>query len=135
MEALPNINLVKVNLYDIKDNYVSYKVASLLKEKKFDDPCNAYYSIVKEKFNLVLDGYAKNSTVGASIIMAPTISEVLAWFRKEDIHITIEFIDGEYLAHFSYLNKLYEYEDEWPSISNTDYNYVANKIIEYVLNL
>ena len=132
------ITKVKVKEYDIKDLYVSFDIAHMLKKINYDEPCNAYYRIGKNEFNLI-DGYAKNSTVSPSYIMAPTIQEILRWLRKEGIHIEILFdpdtVNGSYYAGVYYTNKIYEWESEYPYMKGErSYVSVANEIIKYTLD-
>lgn len=66
----------------IKEDYVSYKVAKLLKEKGFDEPCRAYYNMgaLKEDITVPRDWSHSNYI---DHISAPTLQMAMKWFRDE----------------------------------------------------
>ena len=78
----------------ITEDYVSFETAKLLKEKGFDEDCNAYWDLTTE---------TKTPKIGLSVssknwnykwnpipfpISAPTLQMAMKWLRKEyNIHI------------------------------------------------
>lgn len=69
----------------VKEAYVSYEVAKLLKEKGFDEPCMFYYTAKKTT------GYrvpSENWNRGV-YLSRPTLQMACAWLREEhDLHIS-----------------------------------------------
>jgi len=86
----------------ITEDYVSFEVAKLLKEKGFDEDCHAYWNLTTE---------TKTPKIGLSVssknwnykwnpipfpISAPTLQMAMKWLREvHKIHITI-YPYGEY---------------------------------------
>lgn len=67
----------------ITEDYVSYEVAKLLKEKGFDEPCRTSYSLESKKLNeeeASLDWSTKWYPI---VISAPTHQTALKWLREE----------------------------------------------------
>ena len=74
----------------IKEDYVSHKIAKLLKEKGFDVPCRAYYDMgaLKEDMTVPRDW---NHSVYLDHISAPTLQMVMKWLREvHNIFIQVE---------------------------------------------
>ena len=80
----------------IKEDYVSYEVAKLLKEKGFDEPCHYFYEYKRRLYN-DMDKYfpsgMKNSDhnkEGNKGVSAPTLQMAIKWLREvHDVHIDI----------------------------------------------
>lgn len=72
---------------NIQEDYVSFEVAKLLKEKGFDVPCNCYgtYNGVNLTYRLcITDKYTNwNKHTDEFIISCPTLQIVMKWFRKK----------------------------------------------------
>ncbi len=80
----------------ITEDYVSFELAKLLKEKGFDEVCRAWYFgedrvnngtlIPKDKLLFVSDNYygaKRNSWIGyPNAVTAPTIQMVIKWLQK-----------------------------------------------------
>ena len=78
----------------IKENYVSFEIAKLLKEKGFDEPCLMCYNSDKKLDNYGHYNSYKNSDVFS--LTAPTLQMAMKWLREiHNIHITI-YPYGEY---------------------------------------
>ena len=77
----------------MKEAYVSFGTAKLLKEKGFDWECYGTYNIIEEVFMnehsvTVVSHTNKNSTLGNAWISAPTQQMACRWLREEhNIHI------------------------------------------------
>ena len=72
----------------IKEDYVSFEVAKLFKEKGFDEPCHCFYEYRKRLYN-DMDKYfpdgMKNSDhdkEGNKAISAPTHQMAMKWLRE-----------------------------------------------------
>lgn len=76
----------------IKESYVSFKTAKLLKEKGFDEKCTHYYK--NEKY-LVDLGYTNIHSYANSDLVeefaAPTLQMAMKWLREiHNIHINLD---------------------------------------------
>ena len=75
----------------ITEDYVSFEVAKLLKEKGFDEPCHAYYednSTFRESYS----AYAIRNITNPCFFgnTAPTLQMTMKWLRKvHSVFITI----------------------------------------------
>lgn len=70
----------------LKDDYVSVRIADLLKENGFDEWCNAFY--IKGRFNYGTP--IRNSHLVNGVVSAPTISLAMKWLReKYNIFISV----------------------------------------------
>ena len=78
----------------IKEAYVSFETAKLLKEKGFDWDCNAIYGR-RGEFQRNTDRAFNNG--GLHVTSAPTHQMACAWLREKGIYITI--IYGDYTAN------------------------------------
>ena len=75
----------------IKEDYVSYKIAELLKEKGFDEPCRSVYEEKILRIDTVCDYF--NSEL-SSYVCAPTLQMAMKWLREVyGIDIIIEISD------------------------------------------
>lgn len=75
----------------ITEDYVSFEIAKLLKDKGFDEPCRTFYK-GKELINDVCTQYYQwNSKSTFGLISAPTHQMAMKWLREEHkIFIYIE---------------------------------------------
>jgi hypothetical protein len=72
----------------IEEQYVSFEVAKLLKEKGFDVSCYGRYSVRSKEFHLDTTKPCNNG--GISQYSAPTQQMAMAWLREiHNIHIDI----------------------------------------------
>lgn len=118
----------------IKEAYCSYEVASLLKEKGFNEPCRAVYEEGVLRANTLCDYL--NSEL-SSYICVPTHQMAMAWLREvHNIFIEVGTsidLNGNY--HFSYtiLDKECKYvRREWTSFDWT-YEEAVEVALKYVL--
>ena len=76
----------------ITEDYVSFEVAKLLKEKGFDEYCFTAYS--KEVGDFITIGPIKNSDITKEdkhIVTAPTLQMAMKWLRKlYCVHFNLE---------------------------------------------
>ena len=76
----------------MKEAYCSEKVSELLKKKRFDEPCMAFWEYELYEYSLYLAGYPmSNSELEKELVdgwSAPTHQMAMAWLReKYDLHI------------------------------------------------
>jgi len=79
----------------ITEDYVSYEIAKLLKDKGFDESCLMCYTSDKKLGNYGHYKSCKNSDVFA--LTAPTIQKAMKWLRKVhniDISVTPDRKNG-----------------------------------------
>lgn len=72
----------------VKEDYVSFKLAKLLKEKGFNEPCRSYY-IDGDYRNCASNITLKDFNTSEEIVLRPTHQTALAWLRKKYIFICI----------------------------------------------
>ena len=70
----------------IAEDYVSYEVAKLLKEKGFDGEITTLVEEDNTKYDLTLSGF-----IQADVIPCPTHQMAMKWLREKDWHIVILF--------------------------------------------
>ena len=90
----------------IKEDYVSYETAKLLKDKGFDEPCLMCYTSDKKLGNYGHYKSYKNSDVFA--LTAPTIQKAMKWLREVhniDIDVSIEYNNSKKVYYYSILKK------------------------------
>ncbi len=95
----------------MKDEFVDYEIAYIMKEIGFDDPCFATYSNHDQKLSglplINMEGLPanaieyswKNSSIHPTNIAAPLYQQVFRWFRDEyqlDTEISIVFGSVKY---------------------------------------
>lgn len=79
----------------ITEDYVSFEVAEILKEKGFDSDCNAVYDLEKPKScadgKLYFNFDNKNPDRFQDLCAAPTLHMAMKWLRGKGIIITITY--------------------------------------------
>lgn len=76
----------------ITEDYVSFEIAKLLKEKGFDEPCLMCYTSDKKLGNYGHYNSYKNSEVFA--LTAPTLQMAMKWLREvHNLHCDIGYDD------------------------------------------
>ena len=79
----------------ITEDYVSYEVAKLLKEKGFDEHCQKCYYISTKSIEDVHNG--RNTTLLSFFISCPTLQMAMKWLRIEhNIHIEPHIVKTKY---------------------------------------
>ena len=83
----------------IKENYVSFEIAKLLKEKGFDTPTHTFYN--EKKSSEVRFEPCLINRNASFLVSAPTIQITMKWLRKvHDIHIELNWDRGNELYSF-----------------------------------
>ena len=123
----------------IKEDYVSFEVAKLLRDKGFDEPCNAYWFHMIDAEPIFNDNMPRqiynNKSDTIEIISCPTLQMARKWLRIEhNIHIWVEpnhDKEGLYNAHV----KVGWWSNNWAGIGyNTD-EAACEAAITYCLKL
>ena len=117
----------------IQEDYVSFEVAKLLKEKGFDEKCSRWYVANEPQEGLVASGFGENQFY----INAPTHQMAMKWLREVhnifiEINTSID-LNGKY--HFSYtiLDKECKYVVKVCRDPNWNYEEAAEVAIKYCL--
>ncbi len=131
----------------IQDNFVSYEIALLLKEKGFDEECLAAY-IPKSKGIFILqgcgalyfdvDGLHINSGFHHSEVAVPLYQQVVDWFRdKHKILIGVRSMAfGYYGVHDNTIEpETWDKDKRWDSPTFKDYYQALNQAITEALKL
>jgi len=95
----------------IKEDYVSFEIAKLLKEKGFDWECLSWYSTkgnlyhYADSFEMDLDGIIE-------LCSAPTLQMAMKWLREaHNLHITIKpYITNEGFMYAYEIHKFEQYK-------------------------
>jgi hypothetical protein len=103
----------EITMATITEDYVSFEIAKLLKEKGFDEGCRARYgtagSFSYEKYEVEASGCEMHNA-----ILAPTLQMAMKWLRIEhNIHIEPHIVKTRYsygyMPNFIDLKKLKPY--------------------------
>ena len=94
----------------INEDYCSYEVAKLLKEKGFDEPCTARYGTDKRFIRSL--SHFKNSEINKDAVNVPTHQMAMKWLREEKrTSVIIEF-DLTNRGYCPYVHQL-DYDMDW----------------------
>ena len=77
----------------IQEDYCSFEVAKLLKEKGFDAECRAAYTNYGKLFTTQIQQYITNILCDKGYLWdctAPTLQMVMKWLREKSIYIYVE---------------------------------------------
>lgn len=106
----------------IKEAYVSFKVAKLLKERGFVESCYGSYSVRSKEFHLDTTRPCNNG--GIFLYSAPTHQMAMAWLREiHNIFIVIEPRMYDYIneKNSSYVTSLWQGDNYYENITSKDY--------------
>jgi hypothetical protein len=119
---------------EIKEAYVSFEVAKLLKEKGFNEPCLSYFwGEENNKEISYTDFQFTNKQLYSDQILRPTHQMACAWLREEH-HIFIEIgtsvdLNGNY--HFGYT--ILDNKCKYLTRGYTDFNFNYEDAVEAAL--
>ena len=130
----------------ITEDYVSFDLAKLLKEKGFDEPCHCFYEYRKRLYN-DMDKYfpdgMKNSDhdkEGNKGVSAPTLQMAMKWLREvHNLSVEVYRTACGYIGCIvaipsgTDIKFLEEDGDDLPSGTYTKYEYACNAAIKYCL--
>lgn len=118
----------------MKEQFVTYEIASKLKELGFDDECFGYYSN-KTSHHLYLECNYKEVTDKINnpytdIIKAPLWQQAIDWFRKKyniEINISDNTLEKKYVfvINKSFSNTLLYSSGKWMAQKSTDTYYIT----------
>ena len=100
----------------IKEAYVSFEVAKLLKEKGFDEPCHAYWHEYENRLIISHSMYEIQNITNPSFFgpAAPTLQMAMKWLREvHNLHCAVyyDFVLGWY-CQITSLKETVEYDYE-----------------------
>lgn len=111
----------------IKEDYCSFEVAKLLKEKGFDAQCRAAYTDYGKLFTTQIQQYVTNIICSKGNLwecIAPTHQMAMAWLREvHNIFIIIEPYLYDYVneKNKSYVTSLWQGDNYAENITSKDY--------------
>jgi len=122
----------------ITEDYCSFEIAKLLKEKRFNEKCRAFYNDKTLKITYI-DSPINNEKPFNLCLLAPTIQMAMKWLRE--VHkkvINVEYID--FLEHgevwsYSVLdrNTFHEFTEKSESFTEHSYEEACEAAIKYCL--
>ena len=89
----------------ITEDYCSYEVAKLLKEKGFDECCEAYYE--DDRFCWVWNDGCSRNTDNPKYVSCPTQALAMKWLREEH-NLSIEISSTEATESLRWAAYVYE---------------------------
>jgi len=127
----------------ITEDYVSFEIAKLLKEKGFNESCHCYYTdkgkFVDMAWNL-WEKYNTNSELNEfSFCSAPTLQITMKWLREvHNICIIIEpraynYINEKYSSYIASLWQGDNYYDNIKSKDHQTYEEAIEAALKYTL--
>ena len=131
----------------MKEAYVSYEIAKILKEKGFDEPCSSTYDTAVSggtpifyKYDVLHffpNGMKNSDDKYGMVIYAPTHQMACAWLR-ENHHIFIEIsvsidLNGNYHYRYYILNKECKYVRKGYTDFDWNYEEAVEAAIKYCL--
>lgn len=91
----------------IKEEYVSFEVAKLLKEKGFDEPIQYFYKFDSKE--LYRGTVFTNTQIGDKFYNAPTHQMATAWLREVyGLHIWVDYSRFDFNKEYPYLWNIVE---------------------------
>lgn len=128
----------------MNEDFVTYEIAVKLKEKGFNIPFYFFYRSDDKLIHHAMVGkpLVYSDEIDDEVIIAPTISQVLKWFRKEKkMHMEIFLYDRKYSYFVKSITQICE-DDLFHKCLNDDttdeeyvtYEQAAVAGIEYVLD-
>ena len=117
----------------IKEDYCSYEVAKLLKEKGFHEPCIATYNSTTKNFQ-VEEIYEDWTIHWKGYISAPTLQMAMKWLREvHDIDICVFPYQADYIS-YSYKVKIYKNKEIYLTITDSKtYEDAVEAALKYCL--
>ena len=118
----------------IKEDYCSYKVAKILKEKGFHEPCIATYNSTTKNFQ-VEEIYEDWTIHWKGYISAPTLQMAMKWLREvHNIDICVFPYQADYIS-YSYKVKIYKNKEIYLTITDSKtYEDAVEEALKYCLD-
>lgn len=117
----------------ITEDYVSYEIAKLLKEKGFDTPCRQAY------FNGSLVDYTLYGFCDGELLDCPSQSLALKWLREvHNIFIEIKYVPNQFTDEPGYKAMIWDMSEEIgrplpDDIEYAFYETCVNNALKYTL--
>ena len=98
----------------ITEDYVSFEIAKLLKEKGFDEQCYAYYNIFYDNDGKDLKlwrKYPHRAQPNTNYLNVPTLQTAMKWLREEhklEVRSTYDYDKDSWWGH---INPMFEETD------------------------
>ena len=125
----------------ITEDYVSFEIAKLLKEKGFDEETRGYYPIKGDATGRLMFGSEYNHNHSQVQISAPTLQMAMKWLREKCIFITLNIIsfnlnDSPVWSFDIWHNNNHEYRssdyfDSYEQACEETIKYCLKNFIEY----
>ena len=126
----------------IKEDYVSFEIAKLLKEKGFDEPCECFYDTEHNDISIV-NGWmdTSNSLLEEREFLcysAPTLQMAMKWLREMyDIHVVPrkDFFNGTYtgMIYDGRRENVFDKDDYIALVGYETYEQACEDCIKYCL--
>lgn len=119
----------------ITEDYVSYEIAVLLKEKGFDGEVSRWYVVNFPNEGVVTKGFGTDN----DYISAPTHQMTLKWLREvHNIHVEIRYMLSQFTDEPTYKAMIWNMDTEIgrplsPDISYTYFETCCEAAIKYTL--
>lgn len=115
----------------ITEDYVSFEVAKLLKEKGFDEKCRALYTVWFDEVEGPKEDKAENWNIEPRYFSAPTLQMAMKWLRE--VHkITIDILfKGDRIYYEIHQNNEFVFGVDTPK----SYAKVCDEAIKYCLKI
>ena len=116
----------------IKEAYVSFEIARLLKEKNFNEACEHQYYVIDKKLGTY--NTTDRSRNPERYIDAPTHQMVMAWLREKGLFIQIGVVDHSTITipEKYYFFRIYE-NRRYISHDRTETYYTYEEAVESAL--
>lgn len=100
--TLSDTFLFKLYIKMITEDYVSYEIAKLLKEKGFDEVTNSCYS---QNGNQHIGERARyNSLISGKLLSCPTLQMTMKWLREKGYNVVVWNDSPEWEVEIQELN-------------------------------
>lgn len=124
----------------ITEDYVSFEIAKLLKEKGFDTPCDRWYSEYTPQYYghekhicIEFDEHNRYENNYEFICYAPTLQMAMKWLRKvRNYHIWVEPSHDKEGLYNAYI-KVGWWLNKWAGIGYNTHEQACEAAIKYCL--
>ena len=114
----------------LKDDFVSARIADLLKENGFDEWCGTFY--INGRFNYGTP--IRNSYLSNGVVSAPTMSFAMKWLsEKYNVYISVIRVNGAYNVDVCDQNGISYYDNGNPPMRFDTYYDAAERTLFDIL--
>ena len=124
----------------ITEDYVSFEIAKLLKEKGFDEKCKTYYKVFPEDRIAAIYHSSENRGVSEddpNEILCPTLQMAMKWLREvHKLAITVSIGNENNKGNTDYSNPdrwfyFFDITNEKGVVIDTEYDPLSNEFPTY----